>query len=151
MQFFRYGSTLAIMVLLAVTAGGQTSARDNDPIAALAAYYSAINARDYKRAFAYWESPPSSFDKFERGFAGTERVTLLVDPSARIEGAAGSTFADISTLVVANTRGGERLFAGCYVLRRSNVSDTGWHIYRANITLLPSGAKISRRLTQRCS
>jgi hypothetical protein len=157
MHFFRYASTLMAVMVLGVTAVGQTARtgpRDerNDPIATLAAYYNAINAHDYKRAFGYWETPPSSFEKFGRGFADTDRVTLLVDPSARIEGAAGSAFADVSTVVIATTRGGsERLFAGCYVLRRSNVSDTGWHIYRANISLLSSRARISRILTQRCS
>ena len=156
MHSFRYALTLFILVVLGVTALGQTGKtgpRDDssDPIATLAAYYNAINARDYKRAFDYWESPPSSFEKFARGFAGTDRVTLLVDPSARIEGAAGSAFADISTVVVATTRSGERVFAGCYVMRRSNVSDTGWHIYRANLSLVPSSARISRMLTQRCN
>jgi heat shock protein HslJ len=123
-----------------------------DPIATLAAYYSAINARDYRRAYSYWDSPSSSFEQFARGFADTDRVRLLVEPSARIEGAAGSAFADISTIVVATTRGGsERVFAGCYVMRRSNVSDRGWRIYRANISMVPSSTRISRVLSARCN
>ena len=41
-------------------------------------------------------------------------------------------YAEIPTIVVATTRSGnERVFAGCYVMRRSNVQDRGWHIYRA--------------------
>jgi heat shock protein HslJ len=135
------------------SSGSENGQRDDrtDPIATLAAYYSAINARDYRRAYGYWESPPSSFEQFARGFADTDRVTLLVDPSFRIEGAAGSAFADISTVVVATTSAGnERVFAGCYVMRKSNVQDTGWHIYRADISMLPSSTRISRMLSRRC-
>jgi hypothetical protein len=150
MRIYRSVLIPVVLIVLGSTALAQKT-DSNDPIAALADYYNAINARDYKRAFGYWESPPSSFDKFARGFADTGRVTLLVDPSIRIEGAAGSAFADISTVVIADTRGGnERVFAGCYVMRRSNVSDTGWHIYRANISPVQSSARISRMLTHRC-
>jgi heat shock protein HslJ len=123
----------------------------SDPLTTLAAYYNAINARDYRRAYRYWESPPSSFEQFVRGFADTERVRLLVEPSARIEGAAGSSFAEIPTIVVAETRGGnDRVFAGCYVMRKSNVRDMGWQIYRAGISMVPSSARLSRVLAQGC-
>ena len=123
----------------------------NDPVATLASYYNAINDRDYHRAYGFWETPSSSFEQFARGFAGTEHVRILVEPSPRIEGAAGSAFAEISTIVVATTRGGnERVFAGCYVMRRSNVQDRGWMIYRANVSMVPSSMKISRMLSHVC-
>ncbi len=38
----------------------------------------AINARDYRRAYRFWESPTSSYDQFVRGFADTDRVRLLL-------------------------------------------------------------------------
>jgi heat shock protein HslJ len=123
----------------------------NDPLATLASYYSAINARDYRRAFRFWDSPPSSFEQFARGFADTDSVRLLVDPTTNVEGAAGSVYADIPTIVVATTRGGsERLFAGCYVMRRSNVQDRGWQIYRGDISPVPSSSRLSRILSQGC-
>jgi hypothetical protein len=123
-----------------------------DPVATLASYYSAINARDYRRAFRYWENPASSYEKFASGFADTDRVRLLIEPSTRIEGAAGSAFAEIPTIVVATTRAGnERVFAGCYVMRRSNVQDRGWQIYRANISQVPSSLRVSRMLSQVCN
>ena len=123
----------------------------NDPLATLASYYSAINARDYRRAFGFWDSQPSSFEQFQRGFADTDRVRLLVDPATHVEGAAGSVYADIPTIVVATTRSGvERIFAGCYVMRRSNVQDRGWQIYRAEISTVPSSTRISRILSQGC-
>ena len=123
----------------------------NDPFTTLASYFDAINSRDYRRAYRYWESPTSSYEQFVRGFADTVRVRLLVEPRTNLEGAAGSVFADLTTILVVTTRrGNERVFTGCYVLRRSNVQDRGWLIYRANVSTSPSGARISRLLSQGC-
>ena len=61
------------------------------------------------------------------------------------------TFAEIPTIVVATTRAGnERVFAGCYVLRRSNVRDNGWRIYRADISSIPATARVTRMLALGC-
>ena len=123
----------------------------SNPVATLSSYYSAINARDYRRAYGFWDSPPSSFEQFVRGFADTDRVRLLVDPSTRVEGAAGSVYAEIPTIVVSTTRSGnERVFAGCYVMRRSNVQDRGWQIYRADVSQVPSNIRLSRILSKGC-
>lgn len=123
----------------------------SDPLTTLAAYFSAINAKDYRRAFRFWESPPSSYEQFARGFADTERVRLLIDPATRTDGAAGSSYVEIPTIVVSFTRGGnERVFAGCYVMRRSNVRDRGWQIYRADVSQFPSSARLPRLLSQNC-
>jgi hypothetical protein len=148
---FRVGLiTVLALMSFAVMAQAQTSDR-NDPIAALASYYSAINARDYPRAYHIWDSPSQSFEQFARGFADTDRVRLLVEPSPSVEGAAGSVYADIRAIVVATTRNGnERVFAGCYVMRRSNVQDRGWQIYRGDLSTVPSSTRISQILTQRC-
>jgi heat shock protein HslJ len=122
-----------------------------DPIEMLASYYEAINAKDYRRAYRLWESPESSYERFVAGFADTDRVRLLVEPSGRNEGAAGSVYAEFTTVVVATTRAGsERVLAGCYTLRRSNVRDSGWRIYRADISTMPAGARVSRMLSQVC-
>jgi hypothetical protein len=123
----------------------------SNPLTTLASYYNAINARDYRRAYRFWDSPPQSFEQFARGFADTDRVRLLVEPSTRIEGAAGSVYAEIPTVIVATTRSGnERVFAGCYVMRRSNVQDRGWQIYRADVSQVPSSTRLSRILSQSC-
>lgn len=159
MQFRRSILTILILMSFAVLAHGQTSKSSStdqhgpgdDPIATLASYYDAINARDYHRAFDAWDSPPSSYEQFARGFADTDRVRLLVEPSPNVEGAAGSVYASIPTIVVATTRNGiERLFAGCYVMRRSNVQDRGWHIYRAALSPVSSSTRLSRILSQGC-
>jgi heat shock protein HslJ len=124
---------------------------NSDPVATLAAYYSAINARDYRRAFRFWDSPPSSYEQFARGFADTDQVRLLVEPSTRVEGAAGSVYAEIPAIVVSTLRNGtERVFAGCYTMRRSNVQDRGWQIYRAGVSQVSANIRLSRILSQGC-
>jgi heat shock protein HslJ len=123
----------------------------SNPVATLTSYFSAINSRDYQRAYRFWESPPSSFEQFAKGFADTDRVRFLVELPPPTEGAAGSVYAAIPTIVISTTRGGnERVFAGCYVMRRSNVRDRGWQIYRADVSQFPSSARISRLLSQGC-
>lgn len=122
-----------------------------DPLGTLASYYDAINARDYRRAYRFWDSQPSPYEQFARGFADTERVRLLVEPSTNLEGAAGSVYAEIPTIVVSTTRSGnERVFSGCYVMRRSNVQDRGWQIYRGDLSPVPSSTRLSRILSQGC-
>jgi len=124
---------------------------NSDPVKTLAAYYSAINARDYRRAFRFWDSAPSSYEQFARGFGDTDQVRLLVEPSTRVEGAAGSVYADIPAIIVSTMRnGGERVFAGCYVMRRSNVQDRGWQIYRGDVSPVSANIKLSRILSQGC-
>lgn len=123
----------------------------SDPVGTLAAYYSAINARDYRQAFRLWDSPPSSYEQFARGFDDTNQVRLLVEPSPRVEGAAGSIYAEIPAIVVSTMRNGsERVFAGCYVMRRSNVQDRGWQIYRADVSPVSGNIRLSRILSQGC-
>jgi hypothetical protein len=127
----------------------------DDPVSVLNDYYQAINARDYRRAYSLWETPSQTFQQFIRGFAGTNRVRLLVDPAPQIEGAAGSSFASIGSLVISTlSNGRERVFAGCYLMRKSNVRDEeepkkkGWRIYRAS--LAPASASLLTTLDQRC-
>ena len=61
------------------------------------------------------------------------------------------SFAEISAVIIATTRNGsERVFAGCYTLRKSNVQDRGWKIYRGEISLVPSSGRMSRMLGQGC-
>ena len=151
MRFPKYVLAVLAVIILSVVVQGQTRDDRGDPIATLAAYYNAINARDYRRAFGLWDSPPSSFEQFARGFADTDRVRLLVEPNTQVEGAAGSVYADIRAIVVATTRrGSERVFAGCYVMRRSNVQDRGWRIYRGDLSSVPPSTRLSRILSQGC-
>lgn len=125
---------------------------DNDPVSALSAYYNAINARNYEQAYGVWETAPSAYDSFVRGFADTQRVRLLIEPPARVEGAAGSLYAHVPTIVVTETRTGrERFFAGCYVMRKSNQPGARWRIYRATIAQRSASVALTNPISQTCA
>jgi heat shock protein HslJ len=126
-----------------------------DPVSALNDYYRSINIGLLRRALSYWETPSQTFEQFRRGFGDTMRVRILLDPSPLIEGAAGSSYANIASIIISTQRNGEeRVFAGCYVMRKSNVraeddpDQKGWRIYRAS--LAPVLGKFGPVLTQRC-
>jgi len=124
---------------------------DNSPFAMLTAYYNAINKKDYARAYRYWSRPTTTLDLFARGFSNTAAVRFLVDPSMPIEGAAGSMFASVPAVVIARSKTGpDRVFAGCYVLRKSNVESDDptikdWHINKASLTQISSIAQLSKQ------
>jgi heat shock protein HslJ len=129
----------------------------DDPVSALNGYYRAIKARDYERAYLYWETPSQTLQEFSRGFSNTANVRLLVEPFPRIEGAAGSQYANVSTILITRRPNGvERAFAGCYVMKKSNLipegaqARQGWRIYKADIAMLPANARVTTVLSQTC-
>lgn len=129
----------------------ESETSDGDAVEALSSYYAAINDRNYERAYRYWESPTSSFERFVQGFADTDRSRLFVEPRATVEGAAGSLYAEIPTIIIAETRNGrERFFAGCYVMRRRNDREGTWRIYRANLLPVTANAALTQRLSANC-
>ncbi|HWN07854.1 MAG TPA: META domain-containing protein [Pyrinomonadaceae bacterium] len=129
----------------------------NSPVTLLASFYNAVNAKEYERGYRYWETPPGKLEDFIRGYADTTSVQLIVEPPARVEGAAGSLYAEVPTVVVARHRdGGQRLFAGCYTMRKSNLSPTDvpkvevWRIYKASMSTVAGDAAIPRLLADAC-
>jgi heat shock protein HslJ len=127
---------------------GGPSNLPESPVAAVEDYYRAINAKDYVRAYRYWDNPSQSLDQFRRGFSDTASVKVLVDPSPQVEGAAGSSYASVSTVLISQRpNGGERLFAGCYEMKKSNLRPEdgalrqGWRISRANMSPVLPGAR----------
>ena len=113
------------------------------PVDLLASYYSAINLQDYRRAYAYWESPPSSYDDFARGYQDTASVRLIVEPPTRIEGAAGSLYARTPTVLLATNRdGSQHTFAGCYV-ERSPTQAANWSIFPTTTTIGPASDSVA--------
>jgi hypothetical protein len=123
----------------------------------LASFYNAVNAKDYERSYRYWETPPGKLEDFTRGYADTTSVQLIVEPPTRVEGAAGSQYAEVPTVIVARHRDGrERVFAGCYVTRKSNLSPTDvpkvevWRIYNASMSPVAADAAIPKLLTEAC-
>lgn len=124
---------------------------ESDPLAALTSYYDAINERNYEQAYRYWETPATNFDRFVRGFADTRGSRLLIEPPVRIEGAAGSVYAQIPTIIVAATRNGrERFFAGCYTMRRTNQPGGTWRIYRATVAQVSASVALRQPIFNSC-
>jgi hypothetical protein len=115
----------------------------SDAKAAVRAYYAAINARDYQRAYAAWgnDGPPGrpTLRTFASGFARTDSVHVALGHPGRIEGAAGSRYVMIPVRVRAFEHGiGPREYAGSYTVRRSVVpgadaADRQWHLYSASL------------------
>ncbi|HMM27213.1 MAG TPA: META domain-containing protein [Aggregatilineaceae bacterium] len=129
-----------------------------NPVGLLASYYNAIARQEYERAYGYWETPPDPYDVFASGFADTASVQVIVQPPARYGGAAGSIYAEIPTVLIAQHFDGEQLmYAGCFVTRRSNVQqpenppDDAWHLYSADLTQVPTDSSIPTLLAEACS
>jgi heat shock protein HslJ len=129
----------------------------NSPVDLLASYVNAVTRREYERAYRYWERPPDNLRDFARGYAETVSIQLIVQPPTFISSAAGSSYSEVPTVLVARHRNGsEHIFAGCYTVRRSNLrsSDTPqadtWRIYNAKLTAVSGEAAIPKLLAKGC-
>lgn len=126
------------------------------PVDVLASYYNAINLQDYQRAYSYRESPTDSFATFSSGFADTTSVQLIVQPPTFIGGAAGSVYAEIPAVLIADHLDGtQHTFAGCFTTRKSNIQspdmpEDSWHIYNADVKVVSNTASIPTLLKQAC-
>ena len=141
----------------AAEATGQRYENLNSPVTLLASFYDAVNSKDYERAFGYWETPPGNLQEFARGYADTAGVRLIVEPPTRVDGAAGSLYAEVPVVLIARRRdNSERVFAGCYVTRKSNLQPTDvpkvevWRIHSAKVSPAASDAAIPKLLAQAC-
>ena len=135
-----------------------------DPAALIKSYYNAVNRKEYQRAYSYWETPgtsgtsaPPAYPQFVQGYADTASIALtLGKPNS--QGAAGSTFADVPTLIVArHTNGTNETFYGCYTVRKTNPgidpnpASQLWRIYSASIKAAPGNANTAALLAQACN
>lgn len=111
------------------------------------AYYAAIAARDFARAYGLWadsgRASRQSYQAFSSGFAETASVAVYVGTPGRIEGAAGSRYIEIpATVRATTTSGAAQCFRGTYTLRRSEVpgatsEQQQWRIYSAKLDPRP--------------
>jgi hypothetical protein len=117
----------------------QPSERSDEAVAVVNAYYDAINARDYRRAFSYWgrSGPPQSFGDFEKGFADTASVSVTTGEPSRVEGAAGSRYVDVPVTITATKKSGERQTFTGTVVDGAPESERRWHINGAKIHAAP--------------
>ena len=133
----------------------------SDPLAVLQAYYAAINAREFGRAYTYWSNngaaSQQTFTQFSQGFADTTSVTIATS-TPQIGAAAGSAYAETPIAIVATQAdGSQQTFCGTYTLRRVNVppfDQLGWRIDRASIAQVanaqPGGDAAQRLLASGC-
>lgn len=159
---------LSVFFVLTAVVAAQTSDQTqtqmeyedlDSPVSLLASYYNAIELKDYQRAYDYWGSTSQTYDDFSAGFADTEGVQLIVEPPTRIEGAAGSLYAEVATVVVADhTDGTQHTYAGCFTTRKPNLPPQEsneapiWTIYNANLTEVEgSNINIAALLTDACA
>jgi len=118
--------------------------RAGSPEEAIRAYYAAIDAGEFARAYRLWaregEASGQSYAAFRQGFASTRRSEVRVSGPVQSEGAAGSIYATVPVEVNAVLKDGTRQhFTGQYVLRRVNdvpgatEEQLNWHIESASL------------------
>jgi hypothetical protein len=126
------------------------------PVSLLASYFGAIAQGDYARAFSYWETPPAAtptMESFTQGFANTASVSVVLRLDITEDGAAGSIYASVPTLITSTLDDGTvQNFAGCYTVRLVNVPvgdaaepDPNWHLNSAQVSVLdplPEGMRL---------
>jgi hypothetical protein len=122
----------------------------------LASYFNAVNRQEYQRAWEYWENPPNtSYEDFVQGYADTASVLLAVQPPTQYDGAAGSEYAAVPTLLLAtHVDGSQHAFVGCYVARHplSDMAavDVGWSLYRGTVAATPGNQPDATLLDGAC-
>lgn len=117
-----------------------------DPALTLLSYYNGINRRDYQRSYSYWGTPgtsatsvPPEYTIFVRGYVDTTYVDVTIG-TPQVDAGAGNVYAGVPVALRATMSANPtRVFAGCYVLHRTNPgadpSPTAglWKLVGANI------------------
>lgn len=112
--------------------------------AVIEAYYHAIDAGEYRQAYALWgdegRASGQKFEAFEKGFTDTAEVAVFTGPAGPVEGAAGSLYVTVPVRIEARLMDGtEQRFAGEYVLSKVNdvpgasAAQLRWHLSSAEI------------------
>ncbi len=118
-----------------------------NPVGLIQAYYDAIAAGDYARAYGYWPNgaPGQTLDEFAAGFEGTSDIGVVVALNFRMGAAAGSVYAETPLLLTAVEGGETTWYVGCIVTRKSNVPvgdatepDPNWNMYSAEFNPVDS-------------
>ena len=114
-----------------------------DAAAVVDAYYAAIAAGQYPRAYALWsgggQASGQTAQQFAGGFADTASVSVDVGKPGRVDAAAGSRYVEIPVSVTATRRDGSvHHYAGAYTLRRAVVDGAtdeqrAWRIASADL------------------
>lgn len=110
-------------------------------------YYAAINARNYRKAYALWsdngEASGQSFEHFSGGYANTESVDAAVGEATDEEGAAGSRYINVPVeLQSKQYNGTTRSYKGRFTLRAvvadgATEAQRRWHLASAEMQRIP--------------
>jgi hypothetical protein len=111
--------------------------------AVIHAYYRAIEALDYARAWSLWSdggrASGQTAQQFADGFANTTHVSVDTGTPGAVEGAAGSRYVQVPVTIQATARDGTvQRYAGSYTLRRTVVDGAtpeqrDWQIASASL------------------
>jgi hypothetical protein len=114
-----------------------------DAVAVLGAYYDAISAGQYPRAYALWsgtgQASGQTAQQFAAGFAATADVDFEPGTPGRVDAAAGSRYIEVPVSIQATRNDGSvHRYAGIYTLRRAVVDGASaeqraWRIASADI------------------
>ena len=111
---------MRVLLLLLVLAGlkgapvsvaAPDTSAPKDPADAVRKYYAFLEAKDYPRAYAMWGegglASKQTYSQFADGFARTAHTRVTVTAPVSIEGAAGSSYAEVRVRVDATTTDGQ--------------------------------------------
>ncbi|PZO81860.1 MAG: hypothetical protein DI629_03190 [Mesorhizobium amorphae] len=120
-------AALALLVCGSVAALAPAHAQDtppdyrddrSTPQSLVESLYNAIERGEYLRAWSYLRDEPDrpGFEAFAKGYEGTRHVRVKVAEGIS-DGAAGSIYYTVPTVVEAVGTRGTEVFRGCYTLR----------------------------------
>ncbi len=153
--------SVIFFTIFAIIIGGVFSVKaqnSESPVEIVSAYYEAINGKNFERAYAFWRTPNDTMENFVKSYNETEKVRLIIEPPAAVEGAAGSLYAQVPSVLISTMKNGKtQKFSGCHILQKSNLRppeiqkiDT-WHIFRANLKPAAANAEIPQLLDEACA
>jgi hypothetical protein len=137
----------AALGLAAIGGGAGRSAQAQNfssPQAMLLAYYSAVNLRNYPKAYSYWLNPTQSYADFASGFLTTERVLPYFGAwqPAQASAPAGESGRIPAMLIGYHTDGAPIAFSGCFHIGFNTVQATSYAIVGANFTQIAAAGNV---------
>ena len=105
---------------------GQHYDNKSGPLNVVASLYDAVNRHDWQRALGDRQQPPGRPSHFAAGYAGTRAVAVTAGaPTGAAPPPAASTTRARVIIDAVKTDCTLQRFAGCYVVRRSNLAENG--------------------------
>ena len=157
-KFFVLISSLGLFLCGSLFINAQPAlSKEENPSEVIVSYYDAINSGEYRRAYNYWKNPTQSYRDFVKGYSSTKKVRLRINPNIPAEGAAGSLYKEVPTVLISTMKNGSRqIFYGCYTLRKINLrppdipKEDIWHIDKGDLKSAPLNSDTSKLLAEGC-